>query len=405
MAACGRRHDCAQLWNNRGSTVAGRHAGISGFTFQEFPMDRKARAVVCRALDRTTVEDIVVEAPRRGEVTIRLAACGVCHSDLSATNGVIPFPLPLVLGHEGAGTVVEVGEGVSDYQVGDHVVSSFVSMCGKCRYCQTGRPQLCDQAAKAATTLPDGTLRTRDLGGNPLNVFSGCGVMAEFATLSVDNVVKVDREMPLDKAALISCGVMTGVGAAVNTAKVDPGSVVVVFGCGGVGLNAIQGSAIAGARMIVAADTVDAKLETARSFGATHLVNASNEENLVKAIVKLTEGGADYAFECVGSGAIAAQAYGVLRKGGTAVVVGVAAPKDMTSIRTATLTFGEKTLTGSYFGSARPREDFPRLIGLYRAGRLKLDELISRTYTIDEAPQAFADMQAGRNARGVIVFG
>jgi NDMA-dependent alcohol dehydrogenase len=369
-------------------------------------MEQRAKAVVCREINApVTVEEIIVEPPRYGEVMIKLAACGVCHSDLSATNGTIPFPPPVVLGHEGAGRIVAVGEGVSDYKVGDHVVSSFVSMCGKCRYCQTGRPQLCDQAAKAAISLPDGTVRTRDLAGNRLNVFSGCGVMAEYATLHIDNVVKVDQQMPLDKAALIGCGVMTGYGAAVNTAKVDPGSITVIFGCGGVGLNAIQGCAIAGARMIVAVDTSDAKLQAAREFGATHVINSAAEENPVKAIIRLTEGGADYAFECVGLGAIAAQAYGVLRKGGTAVVVGVANQKDMTSIRTATLTFGEKTLTGSYFGSARPREDFPRLIGLYRTHRLKLDELISRTYTIDEAPQAFADMQAGRNmARGVILF-
>ena len=369
-------------------------------------MEQRAKAVVCREINApVTVEEIIVEPPRYGEVMIKLAACGVCHSDLSATNGTIPFPPPVVLGHEGAGRIVAIGDGVSDYKVGDHVVSSFVSMCGKCRYCQTGRPQLCDQAAKAAISLPDGTVRTRDLAGNRLNVFSGCGVMAEYATLHIDNVVKVDQQMPLDKAALIGCGVMTGYGAAVNTAKVDAGSVAVIFGCGGVGLNAIQGCAISGARMIVAVDTSDAKLEAAREFGATHVINSAAEENPVKAIIRLTEGGADYAFECVGLGEIAAQAYGVLRKGGTAVVVGVANQKDMTSIRTATLTFGEKTLTGSYFGSARPREDFPRLIGLYRTHRLKLDELISRTYTIDEAPQAFADMQAGRNmARGVILF-
>lgn len=369
-------------------------------------MEQRAKAVVCREINQpVTVEEIIVEAPRHGEVMIKLAACGVCHSDLSATNGTIPFPPPVVLGHEGAGRIVAVGEGVTDYKVGDHVVSSFVSMCGKCRYCQTGRPQLCEQAARAMTTLPDGTVRTRDLAGNALHVFSGCGVMAEYATLHTDNVVKVDQQMPLDKAALIGCGVMTGYGAAVNTAKVDAGSIAVVFGCGGVGLNAIQGCAIAGARMIVAVDTADTKLQAAREFGATHVINSAAEENPVKAIIRLTDGGADYAFECVGLGEIAAQAYGVLRKGGTAVVVGVANQKDMTSIRTATLTFGEKTLTGSYFGSARPREDFPRLIGLYRTHRLKLDELISRTYTIDEAPQAFADMQAGRNvARGVILF-
>ncbi|MCC6658242.1 MAG: Zn-dependent alcohol dehydrogenase [Rhodocyclaceae bacterium] len=368
-------------------------------------MPQRAKAVVCRDINQpVVVEEIEVEAPRRGEVMIKLAACGVCHSDYSVTTGTIPFPPPVVLGHEGAGIVIEVGEGVTGIAVGDAVVSSFVSMCGKCRYCQTGRPQLCDQAAKAAYTLPDGTLRTKDLQGNPLNVFSGCGVMAEVATLHTDNVVKIDRDIPLDRAALISCGVMTGVGAVVNTARVAAGSIAVVFGAGGVGLNAIQGCAIAGAAMVVAVDMSEAKLEMAKQFGATHVLNAKTEENVVKALRKLTGGGADYAFECVGYGEIAAQAYGCLRKGGTAVVVGVASQKDTTTLRTASLTFEEKTLTGSYFGSARPREDFPRLLALYRAKRLKLDELITRTYTIDEAPQAFADLAAGKNARGVIVF-
>ena len=369
-------------------------------------MSQRAKAVVCREINKpVVVEEIEVESPRRGEVMIRLAACGVCHSDYSVTTGTIPFPPPVVLGHEGAGIVIEVGEGVTEIAVGDAVVSSFVSMCGKCRYCQTGRPQLCDQAAKAAYTLPDGTVRTKDRQGKPLNIFSGCGVMAEVATLHVDNTVKIAKDIPLDRAALVSCGVMTGVGAVVNTARVAPGSVTVVFGCGGVGLNAIQGCVIAGAAMIVAVDMSDAKLEMARQFGATHVLNAKTEENVVKAIRKMTGGGADYAFECVGYGEIAAQAYGCLRKGGTAVVVGVASQKDTTTLRTASLTFEEKTLTGSYFGSARPREDFPRLLALYRAKRLKLDELITRSYTIDEAPQAFADLAAGRNARGVIVFG
>ncbi len=369
-------------------------------------MAQRAKAVVCREINQpVVVEDIEVESPRRGEVMIKLAACGVCHSDYSVTTGTIPFPPPVVLGHEGAGIVVEVGEGVTGIAVGDPVVSSFVSMCGKCRYCQTGRPQLCDQAAKAAYTLPDGTVRTKDLKGNPLNIFSGCGVMAEYATLHTDNVVKIDRDIPLDRAALVSCGVMTGVGAVVNTARVEAGSVTVVFGCGGVGLNAIQGCALAGAAMIVAVDMSDAKLELARRFGATHVLNAKTEENIVKALRKITGGGADYAFECVGYGEIAAQAYGCLRKGGTAVVVGVASQKDTTTLRTASLTFEEKTLTGSYFGSARPREDFPRLLALYRAKRLKLDELITRTYRIEEAPQAFADLASGINARGIIVFG
>lgn len=364
-----------------------------------------AKAVICREVNAPVqVETIFVEPPQRDEVMIRLAACGVCHSDLSATNGTINFPTPLVLGHEGAGTIVEVGEGVRDLAVGDRVLSSFVSMCGKCRYCTTGRPQLCDQAARAAWTLPDGSLRTRDAQGQPVNIFSGCGVMAEYATLHVDNVIKLQHEVPLDRCALVGCGVLTGVGAAINTAKVAPGSICIVFGAGGVGLNAVQGCALAGAAMIVAVDTQDHKLALARAFGATHTVNATGEDNIVKALKKLTGGGADHAFECVGHGAVVAQAYGALRKGGTAVVVGVAPPKNLTSIRTASLTFEEKTLTGSYFGSARPREDVPRLLSLYQAGRLKLDELITRTYTLDEAPQAFDDLVAGRNARGMILM-
>ena len=368
-------------------------------------MNRKARAVVCRELNQpVVVEEIVVEGPRRNEVTIKLAACGVCHSDLSATNGTIAFPPPLVLGHEGAGTVVEVGEGVTELAVGDAVISSFVSMCGKCRYCVTGRPQLCDQAAKALFTLPDGSVRTTDAAGRPLNVFSGCGVMAEYATLHVDNVVKAGHDVPLECCALVACGVMTGIGAACNTAKVEPGSVAVVFGAGGVGLNAIQGCALAGAATIVAVDTSDAKLAMARDFGATHTVNALAEANVVKTLRKLTGGGADYAFECVGQGAILAQAYGALRKGGTAVMVGIAGPQDQVTLRTSSLSFEEKTVTGSYFGSARPREDVPRILSLYKAGRVKLEELITKRYRIGEAPQAFDDLASGRNARGVIVF-
>ena len=368
-------------------------------------MMRKAKAVVCRELDRPVkVEVIEVESPRRNEVMIKLAACGVCHSDLSATNGTIAFPLPLVLGHEGAGVVVEVGEGVAELNAGDHVVSSFVSMCGRCRYCVIGRPELCDQAAKALYTLPDGSVRTRDAAGQPLNVFSACGVMAEYATLHVDNVVKIRDDMPLDRAALVSCGVMTGVGAVFNTARVAPGALVAVFGVGGVGLNVVQGCAIAGAGTIVAIDTQDNKLEMARSFGATHVLNAKSEENLVKSLKKLTGGGPDYAFECIGLGSVVADAYRSLRKGGTVVVIGVARGEDTTSVRTASLTFEEKTLTGSYFGAGRPRVDFPKLIDMYRTGTLKLDELITRTYRIDQAPQAFDDLVAGRNARGVIVF-
>ncbi|MBL8382162.1 MAG: Zn-dependent alcohol dehydrogenase [Burkholderiales bacterium] len=365
----------------------------------------KAKAVISREVNKpVVVEEIEVAPPRAGEVMVKLAACGVCHSDLSATNGTIPFPPPVILGHEGAGTVVEVGPGVTDFAVGDHVLSSFVTMCGVCHYCTIGRPALCDVGARTLYTLPTGDLRTADAAGKPLNIFSGVGVMAEYATLNTRSIIRIPQDAPLKQAALVGCGVMTGFCAATNTARVEPGSVVAVFGCGGVGLSAIQGAAVSGAGMIVAVDIDDFKLELARLMGATHTVNSKGDENIVKTLKKLTGGGADYALECVGSGELVGTAYGALRKGGTAVVVGVARPKDMTSFRTASITFEEKTITGSYFGSARPREDAPRILGLYKSGKVKLDELVTRTYRVEEAPQAFADLEAGRNARGVILF-
>jgi Zn-dependent alcohol dehydrogenase len=365
-------------------------------------MSRQARAAICRELNKpVVVEEISVDPPKVGEVTVKLAACGVCHSDLSATNGTLAMQLPLVLGHEAAGEVIELGQGVS-LSLGDHVVSSFIYMCGECRFCVAGRPVLCIEQGKAITTLPDGTVRTRDARGQPLSVFSGCGVMAEYATMHVDNLVKIDPKIPLDRAALVGCAVTTGVGAVFNTARVAPGSSVAVFGCGGVGLNVIQGARIAGAERIIAIDTLPAKLDLAKQFGATDVLLF--KEDPVKALKKLTGGGPDYAFECVGNGELAAAAYRAIRRGGVAVVVGVAKPGDSTSVRTMTLPFEEKTLTGSYFGSCVPRIDFPRMLALYMGGRLKLDELITRRYSIGEAPQAFADLESGRNARGVIVF-
>jgi S-(hydroxymethyl)glutathione dehydrogenase/alcohol dehydrogenase len=368
-------------------------------------MSRQAKAVVCRELNKpVVVEQIAVEPPKRGEVTVKIGACGVCHSDLSATNGTIQMPPPLVLGHEAAGEVVEAGEGVTGLAVGDHVVSSFIYMCGKCRFCSGGRPVLCLEQGKAITTLPDGTLRTRDAKGNPVSIFSGCGVMAEYATLHVDNLVKIDPKIPYDRAALVGCAVTTGVGAVFNTAKVVPGSSVAVFGCGGVGLNVIQGARIAGAERIIAIDSMESKLELARKFGATDALVAKPGEDVSKFIKKQTSGGADYAFECVGNGELAAAAYRSIRRGGLAVVVGVAKPGDSTSVRTMTLPFEEKTLTGSYFGSFVTRVDFPRMLNLYLGCKLMLDELITRRYKVEEAPQAFADLESGRNARGVIVF-
>ena len=368
-------------------------------------MARNGKAVICRELNQpVVVETIGVDGPKRGEVAVKMAACGVCHSDLSATNGTIPLPPPLILGHEAAGEVIELGEGVTSLALGDHVVTSFIYMCGKCRFCSSGRPVLCIEQGKALTTPPEGTPRTHDAAGKPLNIFSGCGVMAEYATVSVENLVKIDPKIPLDRAALVGCAVTTGVGAVFNTAKVEPGSTVAVFGCGGVGLNVVQGAAIAGAERILAIDTMESKLEMAKKFGATDTLVSKPGQDPTREIKKLTGGGPDYAFECVGIGALAELAYKAIRRGGKAVIVGVARPTDSAALKTMGMVFEEKTLQGSLFGSCVPRIDYPRLLHLYMAGKLKLDELITRRYSIDEAPQAFADLESGKNARGVIVF-
>ena len=365
-------------------------------------MSWTAKAVVCREVNKpVTVEEIQVESPRRDEITIKLAACGVCHSDLSATNGTLRLPPPLILGHEGAGVVVEVGEGVTQFKPGDCVLSTFVRMCGKCGPCSKGRPVLCEHAKDSLFTMPDGSVRTKDANGNPLNIFCGVGVMAEYATIHVDSAIKIDNDLPLKSAALVGCAVMTGVGAVINTAAVEPGSSVAVFGIGGVGLNAVQGARLAGADSIIAVDTNPGKLAMAREFGATDVIDAS-QEDVVKAL--RGRGGVDYAFECVGSGALVGQAYKSLARGGTVVVVGVAPPEDQTSFGTLAMPADERCIRGSWYGSARPQHDFPRLLSLYRHGQLKLDELVTRTYTIDEGPQAFADLESGLNARGVIVF-
>jgi Zn-dependent alcohol dehydrogenase len=367
-------------------------------------MIRRTQAVIARSLGApVTVEEIGVEPPRHGEVSIRMVACGVCHSDLSATNGTIGYPLPLVLGHEGAGIIAEVGEGVADLVPGDPVITSFVSMCGHCSYCQSGRPQLCVQSLQALYTLPDGSVRTHGSAGEALNVFCGCGVMSGYATVHADNVIKISADIPLDRAALIACGVLTGVGAVTNTARLTAGSVAVVFGCGGVGLNAIQGCVLSGARMVVAVDLRAENLALAQRFGATHAVDAATE-GLGKSLYKLTGGGADFAFDCVGLGRVTEQAWNVLRRGGVAVTVGIAAADDTVVLSTQRVAISEKTLVGSYFGSARPQHDVPRLVGLYQAGRLKLDELITRRYRLEDAVQAFADLAAGAAGRGVIVF-
>ena len=368
-------------------------------------MGVKGKAVICRQWNQpVVVEEIELDSPGPNQVLIEIEAVGVCHSDLSATNGTMPLPPPVVLGHEACGRILEVGPGVAGYAVGDKVIPCWIPICGQCRFCQEGRTTLCDDWAKSFLGPKDGTRPRRDKSGNALHAFSGVGVMAEYSVLHVDNLIKIDPEMPADKAALVGCGVMTGVGAAINRARVHPGSSCVIFGAGGVGLNVIQGCAIAGAETIIAVDLVDKKLEFAQQFGATHTVNPKTDGDAVGKVKEITGGGADYGFEVIGLGPTIVQTYQSVRKGGTAVLIGVPRLDAVASFPAATMWMEEKALLGSAYGSGAPKTDIPRLIKLYQRGRLKLDELITQTYSIDEAARAFEDLEKGVNARGVIVL-
>jgi Zn-dependent alcohol dehydrogenase len=365
-------------------------------------MSRKAKAVVFREIGKPlSIEEVEVLPPGPDEVTIKVAACGVCHSDLSATNGTIPIPTGTVLGHEGAGTVVEIGANVTELKIGDPVAVSWIPMCGTCRYCLIGRPALCERPAKHGPKMPDGTTRLRDAKGNELNHFLSAAVMAEYATLHRQSVIKIEAGIPMPSAAIVGCAVTTGVGAVLNTAKVEEGSTVVVIGAGGVGLNVVQGAVLAGAQRVIAIDTADEKLAFAKIFGATDVVNPKTDGDPV-AKVKKGFGGADYAFECIGLAQTIEQSFAMLKKGGTAIVVGIPAADQKVSLPASHFPFTEKVLTGSMYGSTRPRVDFPKFLDLYKAGRLKLDELVTARYRIEDANTAFDDMK--KNARGVIIF-
>jgi S-(hydroxymethyl)glutathione dehydrogenase/alcohol dehydrogenase len=301
--------------------------------------------------------------------------------------------------------VQEVGADVTLVKPGDRVIISWVPDCGRCPFCVTGRTNLCDSRLPyAAGTMADGTVRAQ-LNGEPVYHFAGSSTYAEYTIVPEQGAIPITVDVPLGVMALVGCAVTTGVGAVINTAAVEPGSAVAIFGCGGVGLNAIQGAALVNAAPIVAVDRFDSKLEMARRFGATHTVNASAEDP-VQAIMQLTDGrGADYSFEAIGSPAVIAQAFRCLRKGGTAVAIGIGSPDAEIPIPAQWLVYGERRLVGSFYGSARPRVDFDRMLHLYQAGKLKLDELISRRIGLDGVNEAFAAMRAGEVARSVIEFG
>lgn len=342
------------------------------------------------------IEDVEVDAPQTGEVLVRTSATGVCHSDLHFMEGAYPTRTPIVLGHESAGVVEAVGEGVTNVKAGDRVVVAFVASCGYCPNCVQGKPYLCDNT---------GRLGRRDrlkLNGENVMQFVNMGAFAEYQLVSANACVPVPDEVPLEAAALVGCSVMTGVGAVSNTAKVAVGSTVAVVGAGGIGLNVIQGAKLAGASRIIAVDLLEHKLAAAREFGATDVVDASTGD-AVKKVQELTGGGVDFAFEAIGLAKTAEQCFGMIKRGGKAVVVGMI-PVDQSVTIPGPAFLQEKGIIGSFYGSTRQTYDMPWLMELYRQKRLKIDELITRRWKLDEVNEAFQALKNGEGNRAVITF-
>jgi S-(hydroxymethyl)glutathione dehydrogenase/alcohol dehydrogenase len=358
------------------------------------------KAAVFRAPKQDlTIEDVDIDKPGPREVLVRTVACGVCHSDLHFVEGLYPYPAPAILGHEPSGIVEEVGELVTYLQPGDHVIGCLSVFCGHCEQCMTGHPNLCQgQDTKRG---PNEKPRLSQH-GQPIYQGLNLGAYAERMLLHENAVVKIREDMPLDKAALIGCGVMTGVGAVLNTARIPAGSSVAVWGCGGVGLAAIQGARIAGARMIIAVDTLENKLATARELGATHVVDASSHDP-VAAVKDITNGGVEYSFEAIGLKIAAEQAFRSLASGGTATVIGMIPVGQKVELDGYEF-LSEKKIQGSVMGSNRFRVDMPRYIDFYLQGRLKLDEMISRKGHLEDVNEAFRAMKAGEVARTVLTF-
>ncbi|MGW4398042.1 NDMA-dependent alcohol dehydrogenase [Amycolatopsis nivea] len=351
------------------------------------------------------VMELDLDGPREGEVLLRYTAAGMCHSDLHLPDGIIDARFPIVPGHEGAGVVEEVGRGVTKVRPGDHVVCSFIPSCGHCRYCSTGRQSLCDLGATlTAGSMPDGSFRLhRD--GQDYGAMCMLGTFAEYGTVSENSVVKVEPHLPLESAVLVGCGVPTGWGTAVYAGGVRPGDTVVVYGIGGIGINAVQGAAHAGAKNVVAVDPVAFKRETALKLGATHAFETAEAAH--SAIVDLTRGqGADEALVTPGvvDADVVTAAFEALGKGGTMVLTGMAGREDVNvRLPGQMITLYEKTIRGSMFGSANPQYDIGKLLGLYEAGALKLDELVTAKYTLDQINDGYRDLREGKNIRGVVL--
>jgi len=348
--------------------------------------------------------DLEQEGPKAGEARVKVKATGVCLSDWHIMNGDWPFPLPFVPGHEAAGIIEEVGEGVTAVKPGDHVIFSFRPNCGYCKYCTNGRSVICvGHNDSPRFRMHDGTARLK-LNGEPVNQMARIGTFSEFVVCPAEQLVPVRKDLPWTWAAIIGCSVATGVGAVIRHAKVEAGSSMVVVGCGGVGLNAVQGGKIAGASQIIAVDLLDNKLEFAKRMGATHTINAKTE-NAVERVREITGGlGSDYAFDAIGSEKTALQVIDMIAPGGHAVLVGMPAIDTRAAFSPFHMVFFERKVTGTYYGSIRPRIDLATLADMAMSGQLNLDALISRTYTFDEINDGFKNLVAGSVARGVVVM-
>jgi S-(hydroxymethyl)glutathione dehydrogenase/alcohol dehydrogenase len=352
------------------------------------------------------VEEVELDPPGVHEVQVRMVAAGVCHSDYHVVTGELPSYLPMALGHEGAGIIEALGPGVTNYQVGDHVVLSFTPSCGICPSCTSGHSNLCDfGTARVPGALLDGTYRMRNQTGTNVGQFCFVSTFSEHTVVPDISLVPISQHYPLNRAVLVGCGVLTGVGSVIHRARVTPGSTVVVVGVGGIGTNIVQGAALAGARMIIAVDIHAFKLEKALQLGATHTINSRTTDPL-KEIREFTEGaGVDYAFDAIALPETTAQAYKAIAKNGVLVIVGLAPATQLSlPIAPLNLVLTQKTVMGVLYGDARPRNDIPTMLKLYETGKLKLDELVTRTYTLDQINEAYADMLAGKIIRGVIEF-
>jgi S-(hydroxymethyl)glutathione dehydrogenase/alcohol dehydrogenase len=364
----------------------------------------RTQAAVLWQPGQLEILDVDLAPPIEGEVLVRIASCGVCASDLHVVDGELPEPMPLVLGHEAAGVVEEVGAGVESLAAGDHVVLALVPSCGECRECRRGRENFCEVGARMAATgtLADGTSRL-STNGTTLHHFNSISSFARYAVVPEAAAVKIREDVSLEAVALIGCSVLTGFGAVANTAGVEQGARVAVWGCGGVGTNIVQAARLAGASQIVAVDSRPEKLDLVRSLGATDVIETRPETDVVAAVRDLTAGGPDYAFEAIGTEQTIQQAWDSTRAGGTAVVVGMMPKGRMLTIDPWHF-ISEKTLKGSFLGSARIRADVPRLVDLYAAGELELDALVSRKLPLAELPDAFDRLRAGEAVRQLVVF-